>query len=82
MPVRREHLVALAMDGGTPVGIVNLTTGGCLNFARSSPSALLQPRDVIVPVALLFASLFAVAVKDAARCSCSRCRWQSCTCRC
>ena len=67
MPARRGHLVALAMDGGTPVGIVNLTTGGRLNFARSSPPALLQPRDVVVPVALLFVSLFVAAVKTAAR---------------
>jgi hypothetical protein len=66
MPARRGHLVALAMDGGTPVGIVNVTTGGRLNIARSSPSALLQPWDVIVPVALLFVSLFVAAVKDAA----------------
>lgn len=66
MPARRGHLVTLAMDGGTPVGIVNLTTGARLNFARSSPPALLQPRDVIVPVALLFMSLFVVAVKDTA----------------
>lgn len=28
MPALRGHLVALAMDGRTPVGIVNLTTGG------------------------------------------------------
>jgi hypothetical protein len=66
MPARRGHLVALAMDGGTPVGIVNLTTGGRLNFARSSSPALLQPRDVVVPVALLFVSVFVAAVKDAA----------------
>lgn len=66
MPARRGHLVALAMDGGTPVGIVNLTTGGRLNFARSSPPALLQPLDVVVPVILLFVSLFVAAVKDAA----------------
>jgi hypothetical protein len=66
MPARRGHLVALAMDGGTPVGIVNLTTGGRLNIARSSPSALLQPLDVVVPVVLLLVSLFVAAVKDAA----------------
>lgn len=66
MPARRGHLVALAMDGGTPVGIVNLTTGGRLNFARSSPAALLQAWDVIVPVFILFVSLFVAAVKDAA----------------
>jgi hypothetical protein len=66
MPARRGHRVALALDGPEPVGIVNLTTGGRLNFARSSPSALFQPRDVIVPVVLLFVSLFVAAVKDAA----------------
>jgi hypothetical protein len=65
MPARRGHLVALALDGGTPVGIVNLTTGCRLNFARSSPSALFQPRDAIVPVALLFVSLIVAAAKDA-----------------
>lgn len=43
MPARRGHRVALALDGTEPVGIVNLTTGGRLNFARSSPSALFQP---------------------------------------
>ena len=65
MPARRGHRVALAMDGPEPVGIVNLTTAGRLNFARSSPSALFQPGDVIVPVALLFVSVFIAAAKDA-----------------
>lgn len=65
MPVRRGHRVALALDGPEPVGIVNLTTGGRLNFARSSPSALFQPRDVIGPVALLFVSVFIAAANDA-----------------
>jgi hypothetical protein len=65
MPARRGHLVALAVDGDMPVGIVNLTTGGRFNFARSSPSALLQSRDVVVPVAILFVSLFVAAMKDA-----------------
>lgn len=65
MPARRGHRVALAMDGAKPVGIMNLTTGARLNFARSSPSALFQPRDVIVPVALLFVSVFIAAAKDA-----------------
>lgn len=65
MPARRGHLVALAMDGGAPVGIVNLTTGGRLNFARSSRPALFQPWDIMVPVALMFASVFVAAVKDA-----------------
>ena len=65
MPARRGHRVALALDGPEPVGIVNLTTGGRLNFARSSASALFQPRDVIGPVALLFVSVFIAAAKDA-----------------
>ena len=66
MPARRGHVVALALDGTMPVGIVNITTGGRLNFARSSPSALFQPRDVVVPVALFFLSLLVAAVNDAA----------------
>ena len=66
MPARRGHVVALALDGTMPVGIVNITTGGRLNFARSSPSALFQPRDVVVPVALFFLSVLVAAVNDAA----------------
>lgn len=65
MPARRGHRVALALDGPQPVGIVNLTTGGRLNFARSSPPALFQPGDVIGPVALLFVSVFIAAANDA-----------------
>ncbi len=64
MPARRGHRVAVALDGPEPVGIVNLTTGGRLNFAQSSPTALFQPRDVIGPVALLFVSVLIAAAND------------------
>jgi len=65
MPARRGHRVVLAMDGDMPIGIVNLTTRVRLNFARSTPPAMLQPGDVIIPVVLLFGAMFFAAMADA-----------------
>ena len=62
MQARRGHRVALALEAGAPVGMVNLTTRTRLNFARSDPPFLYRPLDIAVPVGLMFASLFAATM--------------------
>jgi hypothetical protein len=62
MPVRRGHRVVLALEAGAPVAMVNLTTRTRMNFARSGPSFLFRPLDIVVPVGLMFASLFVATV--------------------
>ena len=58
MQARRGHRVVLALEGGAPVGMVNLATRTRLNFARSDPPFLYRPLDIAVPLGLMFASLF------------------------
>jgi hypothetical protein len=62
MPARRGHRVVLVLEAGAPVGMVNLTTRTRMNFARSDPPFLYRPLDIVVPVGLVLASLFAAAV--------------------
>jgi hypothetical protein len=62
MQARRGHHVVLALEAGAPVGMVNLTTRTRSNFARSDPPPLYRPLDIVVPVGLMFASLFAATL--------------------
>jgi hypothetical protein len=62
MSARRGHRVVLALDAGAPVGMVNLSTRVRVNVARSNPPLLHRPLDIVVPVGLTLASLFAAAV--------------------
>jgi len=62
MQARRGHRVVLALEAGAPVGMVNLTTRTRLNFTRSDPPFLYRPMDIVVPVGLMFASLFAATM--------------------
>ena len=62
MPARRGHRVVLAVEAGGPMGMVNLTTRARVNFARSNSPLPYRPLDIVVPVGLLFASLFGATV--------------------
>jgi hypothetical protein len=62
MPARRGHHVVLVLEAGALVGLFNLTTRVRANFAQADPAPLYRPLDIVVPVGLLFASLFAAAL--------------------
>lgn len=66
MPARRGHQVVLALLDGTPVGILNQTTGAKLNFLRADPPALYHPIDGIVPIVLFLLSVIVAMVMDSA----------------
>jgi hypothetical protein len=62
MHARRGHHIVVALEAGAPVGMVNVTTRTRMNFARSDPPALYRSLDIVVPVGLMFASLFAATL--------------------
>jgi hypothetical protein len=55
MPARRGHEVTLLADATAVRGIVNWSTGMCVNYLRVDPPPLLRLRDLWVPPALLIA---------------------------
>ena len=62
MHARRGHHIVVALEAGAPVGMVNVTTRTRMNVARSDPPTLYRPLDIVVPVGLIFASLFAATL--------------------
>ncbi|HEY8102695.1 MAG TPA: hypothetical protein VIF82_18300 [Burkholderiaceae bacterium] len=56
MPARRGHDISLLIDADAVRGIVNWSTGKCVNYLRTDPPPLLKLRDLWA-LPILFAAL-------------------------
>lgn len=61
MPARSGHSVTFVLADDRPVGMLNMTTGACVNFTRADPMPVLQSRDVIWPVFMFLGGLMLAA---------------------